>query len=145
MLAHVFIVESPKPFEILHKRTEGEALNEVLSLTDVNHKLYRVVSEEMLDLCFAEIADQCKAEKELPLVFIHLAMHGHENGICLTSGQTVPWGELRKKVIDLARRAGLMTEKKALVTLCLATCFGLCGTKMNDGWSKSCFLALNQA
>jgi hypothetical protein len=142
MEKHVFIIESPRPTEILLGQTEGEALDRVLSLAQVNHKLYRVVSEDTLDLCLADMADRCDATKGVPLVIIHLSMHGNEDGIGLTSGQSLSWDDLRDKLMMFANRANLVTQEKALLVLCFATCFGLSGRKMNEGRSKSCFLAL---
>ena len=56
---------------------------------------------------------------------IHLSMHGNQDGIALTSGENISWGELREILmpINASMQNGLL--------VCLSTCYGYSGTRMD--------------
>lgn len=119
----VHIIESPSAQDLYDDRTEGRVLSEALRLAEIPRR-YRLATdkrtfEHALGLGIAEGITEHKA---VPLV--HISSHGNNDGIGLTDGSLLTWGELGNLLerVNNGLGGGLI--------LCLSCCSGAYGGRM---------------
>ncbi|MCK9385487.1 MAG: hypothetical protein M0Q15_12785 [Nevskia sp.] len=125
----VYVIESPSPHDLLDGRTEGRSLCEALRLSNIPH-WYSLASnrETFLITLGQRLADAWSQHKCLPL--LHFSVHGNNNGIGLTNGDFISWGELEAYLAPLNNWAsgGLL--------ICMSACYG---------FSAQCMAAQNMS
>jgi hypothetical protein len=90
----VYVVESPTPFDLLNGQTEGRALCDELELAGITYSHHVAADAETLEIVLRlRIATDCKRRALPPTVI--LVMYASDRGLRLTSGETVPWDDLR--------------------------------------------------
>ncbi len=97
----VYIIESPKPDDLLDDHFEGKLLGEALGLAQIPYSYSLSTSKEMFVRCMGpRLFDEILRLRSLPI--LHLSMHGDQNGIVLTNGECIEWSELAELVRPLA-------------------------------------------
>jgi hypothetical protein len=134
---HVYIVESPNAPDLYHGRFEGEALEKTIKLSDLSCSRRLVVNREAFTAAFLVGIKKYFEASGMPLV-IHISAHGNEEGIQLSSGETVSWEELRKLLITINE------VLKGTLIVCMSSCKGYSGIRMamRDDNSPLPFLAI---
>lgn len=112
----VYIVESPSPVDLYHKRFEGEMLTKALYLAGIPsiHKL--AVNLEAFEASLTIGLDEYLKQPNALFPILHISSHGNRKGIQFTSGEVLEWHKLR----DL-----IMPINKALngqLVICLSSC-----------------------
>ena len=125
----VYIVESPSPVDLYHKRYEGELLMKALELAGIpsEHKL--AVNSEAFNASFTVGLQESLSQPNASPPLLHISAHGSKEGIQLTSGQLINWDKLRDIIMPI---------NKALdgnLVLCMSSCqgFSACRMAMREG------------
>ncbi len=122
---HVYIIESPSPVDLYHKRFEGEALRATLELSQIPASHCLAVSYSAFTAAFhVGLVEHFGAVKNPPI--IHISAHGDDEGIQLTSGEVVTWETLRKFLQPVNQ---ILKDQGGFI-LCMSTCKGAAGCKM---------------
>lgn len=119
----VYVIESPSADDLLDGRTEGDALVRSLDLAQIP-RWYSLVTDK--NTLFRALGNRLIAAWNCHKVppILHLSMHGNTDGVGLTCGDFLNWGELRQLLLPLIRdlNGGLL--------ICMSTCFGSLGCRM---------------
>jgi hypothetical protein len=110
----VYIVESPSPVDLYHKRYEGEALGRALELAGIRSEHKLVVNTEALQAALQVGLKELLDEHRDYLPIVHLSAHGGEDGVQLTDGTIITWTGLRElvapvNVLAAVRKRGILT------------------------------------
>ena len=125
----IYIIESPSGDDLFDGRTEGRALCEALALAGHPHSYTIATDRDRLRkaLACAVPSDRIVSEWErhgVPPV-IHFSAHGNHHGIALTSGEHIPWSDLREMLSPI-------NDKMQMgILVCFSTCSGYAGTRMS--------------
>lgn len=136
----VSIIESPSATDILDNRREGYALTSALSLSGIPTQYFAVSSRATLQQAFEIIAsnpastkrirDQRLVQNNLYVPFIHISVHGDEDGIYLTDETFIAWDELRDLLMSLKHITIDPNINRKCLILCLSACRGIHAKKM---------------
>lgn len=119
----VYIIESPKPEDLLDGRFEGKVLGEALCLAEIPYSYSLSISKGMFVYCMGRwLFDEILRLRSLPI--LHLSMHGDQNGIALTDGDYIEWSELAELIGPLAK----ILEGKLIISL--SACYSAAGCRM---------------
>lgn len=149
----VVVIESPAPGDILDDRTEGEALTKALRLAGIPSEYFRAINKSTFEESFHRSAglgwsargtfQDGRVEHTIFVPFIHISCHGNENGLALTSGEFVPWCELRQYLLSFANAINIVSDGQdshSWVSLTISACKGWNGYKMfHEGPPYPCF------
>lgn len=120
----VYMIESPSSEDLLDGRTEGRVLLETLRLADVPSWYSLATTREMFEKSLNERLAQAVRDIPDKWPILHLSMHGNHDGIELSNGDFVSWGDLKSLLNDLmdAMAGGLL--------ICVSSCFGTSAMRM---------------
>ena len=124
MNGFVYIIESPSKYDLLDRRVEGEALSKAFELAEIPY-VYSQVSdmETLFEALSSRLIEACNYQHpRVPI--LHFSLHGDENNMALTSGESLSWHDLRHLLLPLKRwmQGGLI--------ICMSSCFGFSGCRM---------------
>ena len=105
----VYVIESPTPFDLLNGLTDGGELCDELRQAGIECGLHLAADTEALEIALRlRIATECKRRGVPPTIV--LAMYASDQGLRLTSGEVVPWDELRGMLLAVryAQPSGAM-------------------------------------
>ncbi len=147
---HIAIIESPGMSDFRAGRVEGKSLSGMLTLAGVEHRYFLVNDTVSLDRCIDQVAveSQTTMDNNVPLfrmLYIHLSMHGNEEGVQLTDGQFIPWRGLAERLLRLAEQGDRIfpdLPDACMQSVCLSTCCGFHGNKMAEGQTRSPYFGL---
>lgn len=124
---HVYIIESPSPVDLYHKRFEGEALQRTLSLSGIESSYRLTVDHTSLQASFFVGFKEYFESNKLPPI-IHISAHGSLDGIQLTSKDHVSWDQLKGLLLPVNKAIG------GGLLVSLSSCLGYsgCSMVMND-------------
>lgn len=97
----VYIVESPSPIDLYHKRSEGEILSKALSLSNISSTHRLAVSFEAFYASLTVGIEEHLKQSNAKLPFIHISAHGNKDGIQLTNGDIVTWRKMGEILIPI--------------------------------------------
>ena len=121
--AFVNVIESPSSADLLDGRTEGRMLIESLNLAQIPNAYSLVTDRETLVTALeVRLREAARYHNKIPIM--HFSMHGNAEGIQLTDGTFVAWGELR----DLL--SPLMQATQGTLLICMSSCAGNAGARM---------------
>lgn len=90
----VYVIESPSDIDLYHRRTEGDVLVQSLRLAGINCVSRCAISNKAfcaaLQVGLKE--EMTSFSPRIPL--LHISSHGDEEGIQLSSGESVTWEQL---------------------------------------------------
>jgi hypothetical protein len=120
----VYIIESPSPVDLYHRRYESDLLAQAVRLDGIPCVCRIAVSKEALEAALKiGLPEEMKAMPGL-LPVIHISAHGDDKGIQLTSTEIVQWGDLG----ELLRPINKALNGSLLV--CMSCCKGFAGVRM---------------
>lgn len=124
MNGFVYIIESPSKYDLLDRRVEGEALSKGFNLAGIPYWYSLTVDKETLfEALSSRLIEACNYQHpRVPI--LHFSLHGDENNVGLTSGESLSWHDLRQLLLPLKRwmQGGLI--------ICMSSCFGFSGCRM---------------
>lgn len=123
-IGFVHIIESPSSDDLLDGQTEGKSLCASFELSKIPHCYNLVTNEESFKKALSNrLLDAWKKFK--PTVpYLHLSMHGNNDGIELTDGKIFTWSELYNCLFPLIKTM----DGNLIITM--STCEGAAGCKM---------------
>jgi hypothetical protein len=120
----VYIVESPSAPDIYQGRCEGGILAQALRLDSIPCVTRTAINLEAfsaaLSIGFPEVMKQFPGRYPI----LHLSAHGNADGIQLSSGETVAWGQLRQQLIPINE------SLNGTLLLCMSACEGYAAMQM---------------
>lgn len=120
----VFVVESPSPLDLYHRRSEGEIIKQTVNLNQIPSRVVTAVNmdafEASLKIGLSEAMESCKGL--IPI--LHISAHGNKDGIQLSNGEIITWARLRQMLFPI--NAALNNS----LLVCLSCCEGYSGTRM---------------
>ena len=120
----VYVIESPSPVDLYHRRSEGELLRQAISLNQIECTLRLAVN---LEAFMASInIGLTEAMEAFPnkIPILHVSAHGFSDGIQLSSGEVILWNELRELLIPVNQALS------GSLIVCMSTCEGYSGIQM---------------
>ena len=120
----VFVIESPSPLDLYHRRSEGEIIQQAVNLNQIPCIVKTAINfqafEASLKIGLKEAMDAFPGL--VPI--LHISAHGFQDGIELSSGEKVMWADLRAffQPINQALNHSLL--------VCLSCCEGYSGIRM---------------
>ncbi|MDI1437509.1 hypothetical protein [Polyangium sorediatum] len=89
----VHIIESPSADDIFTEQYEGQILRGALRYGQVPVELHTVVDPQHFARALAAVINSYKRDQD-SFPILHLSMHGNENEVAFTNGDTVDWPAL---------------------------------------------------
>lgn len=121
----VYILESESAEDHFDGRSESDALARSLALLEIQFTQRKVVNRKNFQKATEECAEMAHGVGyPCSPSILHLAAHGSDAGIVLTSGEFIRWEELR----DWLRPINIATTHA--LTLCMSSCKGFQAAKM---------------
>ncbi|SUS05869.1 conserved hypothetical protein [uncultured Defluviicoccus sp.] len=120
----VFIIESPSPVDLYHRRGEGEVIRNAVGLNLIPSELRLAVNREAFEAAIRIGLSDAMREHPNRLPILHISAHGFDEGIQLSSGEVLDWSELRDLLLPVNRALG------GSLILCMSTCEGYSGSRM---------------
>jgi hypothetical protein len=120
----VFVVESPSPVDLYHRRSEGEIIRQTVNLNQIPCIVRTAVNlEAFVASLKIGLPEEMKSYEGL-IPILHISAHGDSEGLQLSDGTVIPWSNLRQLLtpINAALNNGLL--------VCLSCCEGYSGTRM---------------
>jgi hypothetical protein len=120
----VYIIESPSPVDLYHRRYEGEALSKALTLANIKSEHKLVVNEEAFQASLLIGLDETLKDHPDHLPIIHISAHGSNEGIQLTDETTIDWKGLKESLAPINKAFD------GLLLLCMSSCHGFSACRM---------------
>jgi len=120
----VFVVESPSPVDIYHRRSEGEIIQQAVSLNQIPCIVKTAINFQAFDASLKIGLKEAMDTYPSMIPILHVSAHGHQEGIELSSGELVNWNRLK----ELFRPLNEALKNNLLV--CLSSCEGYSGVRM---------------
>ena len=120
----VFVIESPSPVDLYHRRSEGEIIMQAVGLNQIACKVKTAVTFEAFEACLKIGLKESMEFFPDKLPILHISAHGDSSGLQLSSGETINWSNLRQLLapINQALNNNLL--------VCLSCCEGYSGARM---------------
>src|SRR6202790_151712 len=120
----VHVIESPSNRDLLDGRTQGRALIETLTLSNIS-TYYNLVTD--FDTLLASLWERLASAIQYhggrhPI--LHFNLHGDSEGIVLTNKVHSQWHQLRELLLPLN------TALNGYLVVCMSSCFGATGCRM---------------
>jgi hypothetical protein len=114
----VYVIESPRDTDLLDGRSEGQALCSALKLAEIPHFYSLVTTPNSFEVSLGERLAEASAKSEGRLPILHFSMHGNKEGVALTNGKFLTWGDLRTALQPLIERL------EGELVVCMSSCHG---------------------
>lgn len=114
----VYVIESPSASDAYWDRSERDVVKRALWLHDMHCSAELVTSAGMFRETLNEILTQARRTSVEQTLIIHISSHGNEEGLQLTNGDTLTWGDLRELLLPICRAV----HNRLL--LCMSGCGG---------------------
>lgn len=120
----VYVIESPSPVDLYHRRGEGEVLRQAIALNQIACTLRLAINLEAFAAAIRVGLTEAMDENPNLIPILHISAHGYSDGIQLSSGEILQWHELRQLLVPINKALG------GSLILCMSTCEGFSGTRM---------------
>lgn len=120
----VYIIESPSPVDLYHRRGEGDLLVQAIRLNRIPCTARLAVSLEAFIAALRIGLHEAMQATPDAIPILHISAHGFDDGIQLCSGDIITWIQLREMLVPI---------NKALsgsLMVCMSTCEGYTGSRM---------------
>lgn len=120
----VYIIESPSPVDLYHRRGEGVMLRQAINLNQIACTLRLAVNLEAFTAAIRIGLPEAMEAFPKMVPILHISAHGFSDGIQLSSGENILWYQLRELLLPVnqALSGGLI--------VCMSTCEGFSGSRM---------------
>lgn len=120
----VFVVESPSPVDLYHRRSEGEIIRQAVNLNQIPCTVRTAVNLEAFEASL-KIGLTEEMERYRGLIpILHISAHGYSEGIQLSDGKVISWADLRQLL------APINNALSNSLLVCLSCCEGYSGIRM---------------
>lgn len=120
----VFVIESPSPVDLYHRRSEGEIIRQAANLNRIPCSVKTTINYESFEAALKiGLKEEMEANQGL-IPILHVSAHGFSEGIQLSSNQIISWQELA----ELLRPINAALSNSLI--LCLSCCEGYQGIRM---------------
>lgn len=131
----IYIFESPSTKDIIENRKEGNSLFAALKLFNIDCIYLEFDSNESLISATNKIAEDVNKRGigKIPLPYLHLSMHGNEDGIMLSNGDILNWMDLRTILMQLNHEVKFAKFDEKVVSrfsLSMSACKGIYAYRM---------------
>lgn len=124
----VYIVESPSAVDLYHGRSEGTRVAETIRLDGIPCLTRTAINKDAFQAALQ--VGLPEAMKQVPGRYpvLHLSAHGSVDGIALSSGEVIPWHELREFLVPINQ------SLQGALLLCMSACkgYGACQMAMQE-------------
>lgn len=120
----VFVIESPSPVDLYHRRSEGTIIQQAVNLNQIPCIVRTAVNSEAFEASLKIGLKEAMDAFPGLIPILHISAHGSKDGIQLSSGQVIEWGDLRQ----LLQPVNAALSNSLLV--CLSCCEGYAGIRM---------------
>lgn len=120
----VYIVESPSPVDLYHRRGEGDLLVQAIRLNRIPCIARLAVNLEAFIAALRIGLHEAMQATPDAIPILHISAHGFDNGIQLCSGEIVSWAQLRELLLQINNALS------GVLIVCMSTCEGYSGSKM---------------
>lgn len=120
----VFVVESPSPVDLYHRRSEGEIIKQAVNLNQIPCTVRTAVNFEAFEasLKIGLIEEMERYKGLIPI--LHISAHGYSEGIQISDGTIITWQNLRTFFTPINNALN-----NSLI-ICLSCCEGYSGIRM---------------
>ena len=120
----VYVIESPSPVDLYHRRSEGKIIQQAASLNQIPCIVKTSINSEAFEAALKIGLKEAMETYPGLIPMLHISAHGYKEGIQLSSGEILNWPELEEtfRPINQAFKGSLL--------LCLSCCEGYSGVKM---------------
>lgn len=120
----VFVVESPSPVDMYHRRSEGTIIQQAVNLNQIPCIVRTAVNYEAFEASLKIGLKEAMDAFPGLIPILHISAHGSTDGIQLSSGQVLEWHALKL----LLQPVNIALSNSLLV--CLSCCEGYAGIRM---------------
>ena len=120
----VYVVESPSPVDLYHHRSEGDMLRQAINLNQIKCTLRLAVNLEAFSAAINIGLTEAMEANPNKIPILHISAHGFSEGIQLSSGEVILWGQLREFLIPVNQALS------GSLIVCMSTCEGYSGSQM---------------
>lgn len=120
----VYVVESPSPLDLYHRRSEGELIRQAVNLNQIPCSVVTAINLEAFEASLKIGLPEAMNIFQNLIPVLHISAHGDKEGIQLSSGQVLPWAILRKYLTPINEAL------KNNLLVCMSCCKGYSGTRM---------------
>jgi hypothetical protein len=120
----VYVIESPSPVDLYHRRGEGDVLRGAVNLNQIPCVLRLAVNSEAFGAAIRVGLSEAMGDHPDRLPILHISAHGFADGIQLSSGEIIEWAQLRELLLPIN---GALNGS---LILCMSTCEGYSGSRM---------------
>lgn len=120
----VYVIESPSPVDLYHRRSEGEMLRQAINLNQIACTLRLAVNLEAFTAAIRIGLHEAMEAFPNTIPILHISAHGFSEGIQLSSGEVVLWHQLRELLIPVNQALS------GSLIVCMSTCEGYSGSRM---------------
>ncbi len=120
----VFVVESPSAVDLYHRRSEGDLIRQAVKLNGIPCILKTAISLQAFDACLKIGLAEAMASLQGFIPVLHISVHGDKEGIQLSNGYNMNWGELREHLRPVNQALG------GSLVVCMSSCEGYMGVRM---------------
>jgi len=120
----VFIVESPSAVDLYQGRSEGKIIQQAVNLNQIPCLVKTAINFEIFQGALKVGLKEALNIFEGMAPILHISVHGHQDGIELSSGELVNWVTLK----GLLRPLNEALDNNLIV--CLSSCNGYSGVRM---------------
>lgn len=120
----VHIIESPSSEDLLDGQTEGKSICTSFELSGIPHCYNLVTDENTFHMALSTRLINAWEKYEPTFPYLHLSMHGNDDGIELTNNTFYTWDQLHNLLSPLIK----VMNGNLIITM--STCEGAAGIKM---------------
>lgn len=120
----VFVVESPSPIDLYHRRSEGEIVRQAVELNGIKCFVKTAISLDAFEACLKVGLAEAMAAMPGYIPMLHISAHGNGHGIQLSDGYGMPWGALKDHLKPVNAALG------GALIVCMSSCEGYQGVRM---------------
>ena len=120
----VYVIESPSPVDLYHRRSESELLRQAIGLNQIECTLRLAINLEAFTASINIGLTEAMEAFPNKIPILHLSAHGFSDGIQLSSGEVILWDQLRELLIPVNQALS------GSLIVCMSTCEGYSGIQM---------------
>jgi len=120
----VYVIESPSPVDLYHRRSEGEIISQAANLNQVSCEVKTAINLESFEAALKIGLKNTMDELTGLIPILHISAHGDSDGIQLSSGEIIDWETLALYLRPINEALG------GYLLLCLSCCEGYAGIRM---------------
>jgi len=120
----VYVIESPSPTDLYHRRNEGDMLQQAIKLNQIGCSYRLAVNLEAFKAALYIGLNESMEIFKPSIPIIHISAHGSADGISLSSGEFIQWSQLKALLIPINKKLS------GALFVCMSSCEGYSGCRM---------------